>query len=208
MFRSRRRSLILVIALAVLTMAPAARAGQPVTQTLNPPPPAFETCKAVGNGTICAGERSVALDDDTGAMCGEGQNAFDIMISGKVDQLANRTYDVNGDMTRRFIQDTYRSGRFLNSVSGASVPFTGHDTVTDILAVPADFNTATETISGEFIVTLPQVGAVYLSAGTNVTAVVDGTLEFQAGPGIVTEWFANGGPMEVPSDLCEALGSA
>jgi hypothetical protein len=208
MFRSRRRSLILVIALAVLTMAPVARAGQPVTQTLNPPPPAFETCKAVGGGTICAGERSVALDDDTGAMCGEGQNAFAIIISGTVDQLASRTYDVNGDMTRRFIQDTYRSGRFLNSVSGASVPFTGHDTVTDILAVPADFNTATETISGEFIVTLPQFGAVYLSAGTNVTAVADGTLEFQAGPGIVTEWFANGGPMEVPSDLCEALGSA
>jgi len=208
MFRSRRTSLVLVIALAVLTMAPVARAGQPITQTLNPPPPVFETCKAVGGGTICAGERSVALDDDTGAMCGEGQNAFDIMISGTVNQLASRTYDVNGDMNRRFIQDTYRSGRFINSVTGASVPFTGHDTVTDVLAVAADFNTATETISGEFIVTLPQVGAVYLSAGTNVTAVADGTLEFQAGPGIVTEWFANGGPMEVPSDLCEALGSA
>jgi hypothetical protein len=33
MFRSRRTSLVLVIALAVLTMAPVARAGQPVTQT-------------------------------------------------------------------------------------------------------------------------------------------------------------------------------
>jgi hypothetical protein len=208
MFRSRRTGVVLVIALAALTMAPAARAGQPLTQTLNPPPPAFETCKAVGNGTICAGERTVALDDDTGAMCGEGQDAFDIMISGTLDQLASRTYDVNGDMTRRFIQDTYRSGRFLNSVSGRPVPFTGHDTVTDTLAVPADFNTATETISGEFIVTLPHIGVVYLSAGTSVTAVADGTLEFQAGPGIVTEWFVNGGPMEVPSDLCEALGSA
>jgi hypothetical protein len=68
--------------------------------------------------------------------------------------------------------------------------------------------TLTPTIRGEFIVTLPQVGAVYLSAGTSLTAVADGTLEFQAGPGIVTEWFVNGGPMEVPSDLCEALGSA
>jgi hypothetical protein len=208
MFRSRRTSFVLIIALAVLAMAPVARAGRPVTQTLNPPPPAFETCKAVGNGTICTGERVVALDDDTGAMCGEGQTAFNIVISGTLDQLASRTYDANGNMTRRFIQNTYRSGRFLNSVSGASVPFTGHDTVTDILAVPADFNTATETITGEFIVTIPQVGAVYLSAGTSATAVADGTLEFQAGPGIVTEWFVNGGPLEVPSDLCEALGSA
>jgi hypothetical protein len=208
MTRSRRINLVIVIALAVLTMAPVARAGQPVTQILNPPPPTFETCKAVGNGTICAGERKVALDDDTGAMCGEGQTAFDIMISGTLDQLASRTYDAYGNMTRRFIQDTYRSGRFLNSVTGASVPFTGHDTVTDILAVPADFNTATEAITGEFIVTLPKVGAVYLSAGRSVTAVADGTLEFQAGPGIVTEWFVNGGPIKVPSDLCEGLGSA
>ena len=149
MFRARRTGQVLVMALAVLTMAPVARAGQPVTQTLNPPPPAFETCKAVGNGTICAGERTVPLDDDTGAMCSEGQTAFDILISGTLDQLATRTYDANGNMTRRFIRDIYRSGRFLNSVTGVSVPFTGHDTVTDILAVPADFNTATEAISGE-----------------------------------------------------------
>jgi hypothetical protein len=205
MIRSLRFTLVIAMAAATLAMAPAARAGQPVTQTLNPPPPSFEACKAVGGGTICAGERTIALDDDTGAVCGDGPNAFDIVISGTLDQNASRTYDVDGNMTRRFIQDTYRSGRFVNSVTGAAVPFTGRDTVTDVLAVPADFNTAMETITGEFIVTLPHVGAVYLSAGTSVTAVADGTLEFQAGPAIVTEWFVNGGPMEVPSELCAAL---
>jgi hypothetical protein len=175
---------------------------------LNPPAPSFETCKAVGSGTICTGERTIALNDDTGAVCGDGPYEFDIMIGGTLEQLASRTYDGNGNMTRRFIQDTYRSGRFINSATGASVPFIGHDTVTDTLAVPADFNTATERIGGEFIVTLPHVGAVYVSAGTSVTTVADGSLEFQGGPGIVTEWFVNGGPMEVPPDLCEALGSA
>lgn len=208
MFRSSRSTLVVVIAFALLALAPAARAGQPVTQTLNPPPPPFQTCKAVGSGTICAGERTIALNDDTGAVCGDGSDSFDIVISGTLDQSASRTYDVDGNMTRRFIQDTYRSGRFANSVTGASVPFTGHDTVADLLAVPADFNTATETINGEFIVTLPHGGVVYLSAGTNRTAVADGTLEFQAGPGIVFEWFVNGGPMEVPSELCAALGSS
>ena len=167
MFRSRRASLILVIALAVLAMGPVARAGQPVTQTLNPPPPAFETCKAVGNGTICAGERTVPLDDDTGAMCSEGQTAFDIMIGGTLDQLASRTYDVNGNMTRRFIQDTYRSGRFVNSVTGASVPFTGHDTVTDILAGerqvgsgPDNFSLAKKSSGSPIDIAFPTDGAV------------------------------------------------
>lgn len=208
MLRPTRISIAVAMALTVLTLAPAARAGQPVTQTLNPLPPPFETCKAVGSGTICAGERTLALDDDTGAVCGDGSSAFDIVISGTLDQLASRAYDTDGNMTRRFIQDTYRSGRFVNSVTGGSVPFTGHDTVTDVLAVPADFSSAKETISGEFVVTLPHAGSVYLSAGTSVTAVADGTLEFQAGPGIVTEWFVNGGPMEVPADLCSALRSA
>jgi hypothetical protein len=201
-----RIHVVSVITLTLLALAPAARAGQPVMQTLNPPPPSFETCKAVGSGTICAGERTLALNDDTGGVCGDGPDAFDIVISGTLDQLATRTYDTDGNMTRRFIQDKYRSGRFINSVTGGSVPFTGHDTVADVLAVPADFNTATETVTGEFIVTLPHAGAVYLSAGTSVTAVVDGSLEFEAGPGIVTEWFVNGGPMEVPPELCAALG--
>ena len=175
--RITRSALLSGLLLALLIPATAASATRPGTQVLNPPPPSFEVCKAVGSGTICAGERTVNLNDDTGAVCGDGSDAFDIIITGTLDQLATRTYDTDGNMTRRFIRDTYRSGRFVNSVTGASVPFTGHDTVTDLLAVPADFNTATEAIDGEFIVTLPRAGAVYLSAGTNVTAVADGTLE-------------------------------
>lgn len=208
MLRSSRSKSVIVIGLALLALAPPAQAGQPVTLTLNPPPPPFQTCRLVGSGTICAGERTIELNDDTGAVCGDGSDSFDIVISGTLDQLARRTYDAAGNMARRFIQDTYRSGRFANRVTGASVPFTGHDTVADLLATPADFNTATETINGEFIVTLPHGGVIYLSAGTNRTAVADGTLDFQAGPGIVSEWFVNGGPMEAPSELCAALDSS
>ena len=207
MHRSRRISFIGVMAVAVLTLAPTARAGPPVTQTLNPPPPSFETCKALGSGTICAGNRIVALNDDTGEVCGSGANEFAIVIQGTLDQRASRTYDVDGNMTRRSIQDTYRSGAFANPVTGDSVPFTGHDTVTDVLTVPADFSTATETITGEFIATLPHAGTVYLTAGTSDSAVIDGTIEFQAGPGLVIEWFVNGGPMVPPAELCAALAS-
>jgi hypothetical protein len=208
MVRPRRISLVALVVVAVLTLAPVARAGQPVTQTLNPPPPSFEPCKAVGSGTICFGMRTVVVNDDTGTVCGAGANQFDIVLDATVDQTASRTYDRDGNMTERFIQDTYRSGAFVNSVTGESVAFTGHDTVTDVLAIPADFDSATETIAGEFAVTLPHAGAVYLTAGKIVTAVADGTIDFQAGPGALIEWFVNGGPMEAPSGLCAALASA
>lgn len=208
MFRSRRITLAVVTAVAVLTLAPAAHAGQPVTQTLNPPPPSFEPCKAVGSGTICFGARTVVVNDDTGSVCGDGADAFDIVLSATVDQTASRTYDRDGNMTKRFIHDAYRSGRLVNSVTGTSIPFTLHDTVTDVLAVPGNFDTATETIAGGFVITLPQVGTVYVGAGRIVSTVTDGAVAFQAGPGVLTEWFVNGGPPEGPSEICAALGSA
>jgi hypothetical protein len=208
MVRSRRISLVALVVATVLTLAPVARAGQPVTQTLNPPPPSFEPCKAVGSGTICFGMRTVVVNDDTGTVCGAGANQFDIVLDATVDQTASRTYDRDGNMTERVIHDTYRSGLFVNSVTGASVAFTGHDTVTDALAIPADFDSATETITGEIVVTLPHVGSVYLTAGKIVTAVADGTIDFQAGRGALIEWFVNGGTPDAPSELCAALASA
>jgi hypothetical protein len=198
----------LVITIAVLIPATSALAGQPVTQTLNPPPPSFERCKAVGSGTICLGSRTVVVNDDTGTVCGEGSATFDIVLDATVDQTASRRYDRDGNMTERFIQDTYRSGLFVNSATGGSLPFTGHDTVTDVLAIPDDFDSATETIAGEFAVTLPHTGTVYLTAGRLVMAAADGTIDFQAGPGVLIEWFVNGGPPEAPAELCSALGSA
>jgi len=149
----------------------------------------------------------VAVSDDTGSVCGDGANAFDIVLIATVNQ-ASRTYDRSRNLTERFIQDTYRSGRFANSATGASVPFTGHDTVTDVLSIPADFDSATETIAGEIAVTLPHTGTVYLTAGKIVTAVADGTVDFQEGPGALIEWFVNGGSPEAPAELCSALGSA
>jgi hypothetical protein len=39
-------------------------------------------------------------------------------------------------------------------------------------------------------------------------AAADGTIDFQAGPGVLIEWFVNGGPPEAPEELCSALASA
>src|SRR3954449_1101408 len=56
---------LLIVLVALFALAPHAAvfAGQPVdTSRLNPVPPSFLTCKAVGNDTICQGDRTVDYD--------------------------------------------------------------------------------------------------------------------------------------------------
>src|SRR5215471_11646148 len=80
-------------------------AGQPVTQTLNPPPP-FETCKTVGKRVICDGARTESSGpDDTGVACGSGAGAFDFFDQGTYNQHAIRLYNTDGNLTRRVIYD-------------------------------------------------------------------------------------------------------
>jgi hypothetical protein len=54
--------LILAPILGLLLLAPAAsaQASQPCPSTLNPPALPFETCQAVGGGTIASGSRVVS----------------------------------------------------------------------------------------------------------------------------------------------------
>ena len=206
-----RRALFAATFLGVLALVPhrAAFAGQPPTQTLNPPPPSFETCMAVGNGTICQGDRTESYGpEDTsqegGALvCGSGASAFDIWDAGTYDQAAIRYYDQNGNLTRRVIHSTYSFGQFSNPLAGTAVPYTQHNTTTDILAVPGDFSTATETNTGEVNFTVPHMGAVFLNAGRTVTAP-GGTLEFRAGPQGFIDYFVNGNAGAI-EELCAAL---
>ena len=190
---------------ALVSASPAAAAGQPVTQALTPPPPSFETCKTVGNGFICEGARTLSYGpDDTGIVCGSGASAFDIFDQGIHNQHAIRFYDTAGDLTRRVIYDQYFS-QFSNLLTGAAVPYTQHNTITDVLAVPGDFGSATETTTGEVNFTVPHMGAVFLNAGRTVFGA-DGTLEFSAGPqGFID--YVNGNIAAV-AELCTALGAS
>jgi hypothetical protein len=185
---------------------PAAAAGQPVTQALTPPPPSFETCKTVGNGFICEGARTESYGpDDTGIACGSGASAFDIFDQGTHNQHAIRFYNTDGNLTRRVIYDQYFS-QFSNPLTGASVPYTQHNTTTDILAVPGDLGSATETVTGEVNFTVPHMGAVLLNAGRTVSGA-DGTLEFSAGPQGFIDYF-NKGNTAALAGLCTALGAS
>ena len=98
MLRLKRLTLLAAITLTMLIPGTSALAGQPVTQTLNPPPPSFEPCKAVGSGTICFGSRTVVVNDDTGTVCGEGANAFDIVLDATVGQNAHAQAEIFREM--------------------------------------------------------------------------------------------------------------
>jgi len=186
--------LLSLVAFAFVAVHPAR------AQTLNPPPPSFYTCKTVGNGTICMGDRIVDHGlTGTGIICGTGPNAFEILDNSALHQYATRYYDQDGNLTRRVIHEVYIFGETINSVTGATVPYTQHDTLTDVLAVPGDLSTATETVTGENIFTDPHIGQVIHNAGRFVTAP-DGTIEFEAGRNDFLDNFA-----AANQRMCEAL---
>jgi hypothetical protein len=172
-------------------------------QTLNPPPPTGYSCNPVGNGTICRADvpNNYTLVD-TGIVCGSGASAFDIYDSATGDQQKTRYYDQNGNLTRRVIHETYSSGQFSNPLTGAVVPYTQHDTITDVLAGPGDLSTATTTNVGENIFKPAQGAPVFKYAGRFVTAP-DGTIEFQAGQNDFFKLMA--GDTSVLQKLCAAL---
>jgi hypothetical protein len=195
-----------LISLTALLTTTTALAGQPVTQTLTPPPPSFETCKAVGGGTICAGSRVEPPYGPVpaGITCGSGANAFEIFDSATdIQHHAMRTYDKDGNLTRRVFTDDFVSAQFSNPLSGATVGYTQHNVTTGVFAVPGDPSTETQTLRGENNYTVPGMGVVFLNAGRTVTAP-DGTEEFTAGPHSFDAYFS--GDTSAVAKLCAALG--
>jgi hypothetical protein len=195
-----------VAMLGVLTLVSAAFAGQPVTQTLTPPPPSFETCKVAGNQTICDGARIESYGpDDTGIACGSGASAFDVLDTATFKQHAIRYYNEAGNLTRRVIYNTYTSAQFSNPLTGATVPYAQQSIEKSILAVPGDLDSATDTYTGQVSFTVAHMGVVLLDAGKEVDGP-DGTIEFKAGPDDFLDFYVDG-DTSVVQKLCSALGA-
>jgi hypothetical protein len=210
---SLRRLVPCLLIVAAVIAAPTASGGRPASQTLTPPPPDFLVCKAVGSGTICEGSRTlqhgpmdVSEEGGPAFTCGTGADAFTIVDRGYVDQHVVRYYNENGELTRRVIHELWRSAQFSNSVTGAALPYKQSDTITDELAVPGDFGTSTQTITGNGTnVTVPHEGTIFLQAGRNVFGP-DGTLDFLAGPDAAIRYFLDG-DISVWQRVCAALGA-
>ncbi|SRR6266542_1015264 len=184
MKRPRPIRLLLIVLVALFALAPQAAvfAGQPVTQALTPPPPSFETCTAVGNGTICQGDITVQGEGlvDTDLVCGSGPSAFHIFDSGNVHTSAIHYYNDAGKLTRSVRHDNWFSSQWSNPLAGTTLPYIQHMVFTDILAVPGDLNTATNTALGEVIFKPAHSQVILLGVGKQIFAP-DGTLQFSAG---------------------------
>jgi hypothetical protein len=194
-----------------LVFATAGLAGQPVTQTLNPPPPSYEICKAVGDGTICQGTTTFSegpidtADEGLPLVCGSGAGAFDAYDSFVDNSLARRIYDGNGDLVKRYRYDT-SDGQYSNPRTGASVPYTSTLTNVDNLRVPGDLGSAIEQTTGEFIARQAHGGPVFMQVGRAITTFEPNfSLDFQAGPNDFFDYAF--GDTSVLGPLCAALGA-
>jgi hypothetical protein len=199
-------------AASALLCASAGTAGRPATQTLNPPAPSYYACKSVGQGTICEGNPPVdsfgpidTADEGPPIVCGTGASAFHVFDSATDVLSARRVYDENGDLVRRVLRDDYTFGEFSNPLTGAAAAYGQSDIRTDVLAVPGDLGTATETTTWNIHVHAPGGGAPLLvNTGRTVTAP-DGTIESRAGRLEFFEIFADG-DTSLLGPLCAALG--
>jgi hypothetical protein len=191
---------------AALAAASGGLAGQPVTQPLNPPPPPWQACKAVGDGTICEGTNVESYGPiDTGIICDSGANAFDIFDTGTDDYSVWKRFDTDGNLVRRVFHDHYTYGQFSNPLNGAVVPYTQTDTRIDVLAVPGDLNSATETTTWGSVFHLPGSGAPVLwNSGITVQFPIFGPTEFSAGRLDFVQ--LSDGDTSVLGPLCTALG--
>jgi hypothetical protein len=172
--------------------------------TLNPPPPAFETCHQGGNGTVCVGNatRDAGLEG-TGIICGSGPGAFEIVDDGgTVIQHFERWYNADGNLVRRLSKSTWLGSAWINPSTGARVLYRQTNVTVEDLAVPADFASATATTTGVINFTLPG-GHIVRNAGRTVFGS-DGSLEFSSGPQAILDYFLNGNAAAL-QPICDAL---
>jgi hypothetical protein len=197
--------------LTSLVGASAGVAGQPVTQPLNPPAPAYYTCKAIGQGTICAGSPPIesfgpidtALEGSP-IVCGSGASAFDVFDAATDVVTARRVYDADGNLIRRVLRDDYTFGEFSNPLTGATVPYSQSDIRTDVFAVPGDLGSATETTTWNIHFHARGAGApVLMNTGRTVQSP-DGTLESRSGRLEFFDIFG-AGETSLLAPLCAAL---
>jgi hypothetical protein len=112
--------------------------------------PDFLVCKPLGAGTICTGsaEEVKVSEPQPELVCGSGADAFVIRDNAVLDARVTRWYNADGDLTRRVIQERWHSAFWSNPLSGKTVPYTQTDKITTVLAIPGDFDSATETTVG------------------------------------------------------------
>lgn len=204
MFRFTKPAL-LTAAIGALALAPGAVAAPPAAEDLNPPPPDFLTCKALGAGTLCTGsfQEVKVAEPQPELVCGSGAEAFIIHDNATLNARVIRWYNADGDLTRRVIQERWKPAYFSNPLSGKTVPYTQTNKITTVLTVPGDIDSAIETIVGENVYTDPVTHRKVLRSSGRSVFGPEGELS-RSGQQPFLEAFVDG-DMSVFDDLCAAL---
>ena len=164
-----RATAIAFAAYLILAFASVARAGQPVTGSLNPEPPDFYSCSATGGGTICQAHTIDPYEfEATGIFCGTGADLVEILDSGIRDVRATRWYDADGNLTRRQRTFLFRDAYLTNPATGQVLTYSQHNTDNEILGVPGDLDSATLLSDGHLSITAPGFGIVISGSGRTV----------------------------------------
>ncbi|HYZ29577.1 MAG TPA: hypothetical protein VE570_11005 [Thermoleophilaceae bacterium] len=193
-------------AIAALALVPAASAAPPALQDLNPPPPAYYTCKPVGARTICTAERVEVkvAEPQPELVCGSGPDAWNIYDNGEAHQRLTRRYDADGNLLERVIHEVWLNAFWSNPLTGKTAPYTQRTTITDTLTVPGDFSSAVETTVGEIVQTDPVTHQKVLRSVGRTVIGADGNVEFRSGQQPFLDAFVNG-DMSVFDGVCAAL---
>jgi hypothetical protein len=192
-------------AIAVLTMSPTALASPPEPQDLNPVPPDFYSCEALGALTRCTAElHEVKVSEPQDELvCGSGPDAFVIHDNGVADQRWTRIYNADGNLTTRVVHDKWSSTFWSNPLSGKTVPYTQTDKATDVLTVPGDFASTVETLVGQNVYTDPVTNKKVLRSTGRVVYGPDGLISESGNQPFIQAF--EFGDMSVFDDVCAAL---
>jgi len=151
------------------------------------------SCHTVGGGTICQYSHVEAYGPlDTGLVCGSGAGAFDIFDQAVLNESGTVWFDENDNLTKVTDKDVYSFGQWSNPVTGTTVSYTQHNEETFVLAVPGDFTSATDTITGENIYRARTGAPVLLSAGRQVFNFDQSQLISSHGPNAFVAAFYEG----------------
>jgi hypothetical protein len=203
-FRINKPALIAGV-ITALALVPGASAAPFDPSELNPPPPDFYTCKPVGARTICRAslQESKVAEPQPELVCGSGASAFTINDNGNEYSEFTRRYNANGDLTSRVEHEVWIDSFWSNPLNGKVVTYTQRGTIFDVLAVPGDFDSIVETITGENVYTDPVTNKKVLRSVGRVVWGPDGLL---AESGIHWDidmfWF---GDTTVLDGVCAAL---
>ena len=100
-------------------------------------------------------------------------------------QRVTRWYNADGDLTRRVIRERWKPAWWSNPLTGKTVPYTQNQKITTVLAVPGDFDSATETMVGENIYTDPVTHRKVLQSTGRVVFGADGDARLPGGTAVV-----------------------